>query len=156
MCWAYHLYGSYFRTQIFTVVWPKVPFCARLEQFCTDSTVFINRMDTHLDACPFARMRVPAGSSSCDRHVAVHIFNINQPSLPTPFYFVLVSISVFVVLSRVFHSINSPDNSPLSHSVLPVLSLPYWSFQPRLFMKVSFSPDVIPSGRRGSKHQLTN
>ena len=22
-----------------------------------------------------------------------------------------------------------PDNSPLSHSVLPVLSLPYWSFQ---------------------------
>ena len=32
-------------------------------------------------------------------------------------------------LSTVFHSINPPDNSPLSHSVLPVLLLPYWSFQ---------------------------
>ena len=35
-----------------------------------------------------------------------------------------LSVSVFVALSTVFHSINSPDNSPLSHSVLPVLSLP--------------------------------
>ena len=32
-----------------------------------------------------------------------------------------------MVLSTVFHSINSPDNSPSSHSVLPVLSLPFWS-----------------------------
>ena len=54
---------------------------------------------------------VPAGSSS---------LGVN----------VLVSISVFTALSTVFHSINSPDNSPLSHhSVLPVLFLPYWSFQ---------------------------
>ena len=35
---------------------------------------------------------------------------------------------VFVALSTVFHSINSPDNSPFSHSVLPVSSLPDWSF----------------------------
>ena len=69
---------------------------------------------------------------------------------------VLVSISVFVALSTVFHSINSPDNSLFSHSVLPVVSLPYWSFQLRLFMKVSPSPDIIPSGWLGSKHQLTN
>ena len=40
-----------------------------------------------------------------------------------------MSISVFKALSTVFHSINSPDNSPLSHFVLPVLFLPYWSFQ---------------------------
>ena len=33
-----------------------------------------------------------------------------QPSLPTPFYSVLVSVSVFMALSTVFHSINSPDN----------------------------------------------
>ena len=46
---------------------------------------------------------------------------INQPSLPTPFYSVLLSVSVFMALSTVFHSINSPDNSPLSFSVLPVL-----------------------------------
>ena len=41
------------------------------------------------------------------------------------FYSVLVSVFVFVALSIVFLSINSPDNSPLSHSVLPVLMLPY-------------------------------
>ena len=39
------------------------------------------------------------------------------------FYFVLVSISVPMALSTVFHSINFPDNSPFSDSVLPVLSL---------------------------------
>ena len=47
---------------------------------------------------------------------------------------VLVSISVFVALSTVFHSINSPDNAPLSQSVLPVLILPYWSFQLQIFL----------------------
>ena len=61
--------------------------------------------------------------------LAVYVFDINQPNLPPPSYSVLVSISVFMALSSVFHSINSPDNSPLSHSVLPVLFLPYWSFQ---------------------------
>ena len=30
--------------------------------------------------------------------------------------------------STVFHSIKSPDNSPLSHSALSVLFLPHWSF----------------------------
>ena len=33
------------------------------------------------------------------------------------------------LLSTVFHSINSPDNSPFSHSVLVALALRYWSFQ---------------------------
>ena len=42
-----------------------------------------------------------------------------------------------------------------SHSVLPVLFLPYWSYI-SLFMKVSFSPDIIPCGWLGSKHQLAN
>ena len=50
--------------------------------------------------------------------------DINQLSLPTPFYSVLVSISVFKALSTVFHSINSPDSSPFSDCVLPVFSLP--------------------------------
>ena len=72
---------------------------------------------------------VPAGSPSRGGDVTVYVLDINQPSLPTPFYSVLVSISVTIVLSPVFHSINSPDNSPLSHSVLPVLFLPYWFFQ---------------------------
>ena len=53
-----------------------------------------------------------------------------------------------LALSNVFHSIHSPDNSPLSHSVLPVVSLPYWSFllYISLFMKVSLCPDIILCG----------
>ena len=65
------------------------------------------------------------GSPSRGWVAVVYVFGINQPSLPTPFYFVLVSISVSMAFSTVFHSINSPNNSPFSHSVLPVLSLPY-------------------------------
>ena len=38
--------------------------------------------------------------------------NINQLSLPTPFYSVFMSVSVFMALSTVFHSITSPNNSP--------------------------------------------
>ena len=52
----------------------------------------------------------------------MYVIDINQPSLPTPFYPVLVSINVFMALSTAFHSINSPDNSPFSDSVLLVLS----------------------------------
>ena len=74
-------------------------------------------------------LSVPAGSPSRGGDVTVCVPDINQPSLPTPFYFVLVSASVFMALSTVFQSINSPYNSPLSHSVLLVLFLPYWSFQ---------------------------
>ena len=73
-------------------------------------------------------MIVPTGSTSRGGDVAVYVFDTNQRSLPTPFYSVLVSISVFMALSTVFHSIDSSDNSPLSHSVLPVIFLPYWSF----------------------------
>ena len=72
---------------------------------------------------------VSAGSPSRDGDVMVYVFDVHQPSLPTRFYSVLVSITVFMTLSTVFHSINSPDNSPFSHSVLPVLSLHCWSFQ---------------------------
>ena len=87
-------------------------------------------------------------------------FDINQPSLPTPFYSVLLSISVFMAPSTVFHSINSPDNSPLSHSVLQVLFPPSWSFQVYISLWKSpsalFSPDVLLCGWLGLKHQLTN
>ena len=67
---------------------------------------------------------VPAGSHSRGGDVAVYVFDINQPSLPTLFYSVLVPISIFVALSTVFHSINYPDNSPVSHFVLPIFFLP--------------------------------
>ena len=89
---------------------------------------------------------VPAGSPSNGRDVAVYVFDINKPSLLTPFHSVLVSMFVFITLSTVFHLVNSPDNPPLSHSVLPVLFLPYGPSTTYLFMKVSFSPDVIHCG----------
>ena len=47
-----------------------------------------------------------------------------QTSRACPLLSVLVSVSVFMALSTVFHSINSPDNPPLSHSVLLVSFLP--------------------------------
>ena len=49
---------------------------------------------------------VPAGSPSHGGDVAVYAWN--QLSLPTPFYSVLVSVSLFMALSTVFHLINSP------------------------------------------------
>ena len=70
---------------------------------------------------------VPAGSRGGD--VVIYVKDKNQPSLPTPFYSVLVSVSAFMTISTVFYSINFLGNSPLSHSVLPVLILPYRSFQ---------------------------
>ena len=68
---------------------------------------------------------------------------------PPPFYSSFLSSFLLTCLpgiahSTVFHSINSPNNSPLSLSVLSVLFLPYWSFQ--LHMKVSLSPPIILCG----------
>ena len=68
-----------------------------------------------------------------------------------------MTVSGFMALSTVFHSINSPDNSPLSHSVLPVSFPPCWSFSTTyLFMKVSLSHDIILCSWLGLKHQLTS
>ena len=91
-------------------------------------------------------MKAPTGSPSGGGDVAVYVFVINQPGLPTPFYSVLVSISVFMALSTVFHFINSPNNSPLSHSSSGLLSALLVLSTTYLFMKVSFSPDVILCG----------
>ena len=81
------------------------------------------------------------GSPSRGGDVAAYVFDINQPRLPTPFYSVVVSLSVFMALSIVFHSINSLDDSPFSHSVLPVLFLPHWSFQ--LYISLWKSPSAL-------------
>ena len=50
-------------------------------------------------------MKVPTGSASRGGDVAVYVFDIKQSSLTTPLYSVLVSISGFMALSTVFHSI---------------------------------------------------
>ena len=54
------------------------------------------------------QFKVPTGSPSRGGDVAVNDFDINQSSLPTPFYSVLVSVSVSVALSSVFYSIILP------------------------------------------------
>ena len=54
---------------------------------------------------------VPSDSSSRGGDVAVNVFDINQPSVPTPYYSVLVSVSVLMTLSALFHSINSLDKT---------------------------------------------
>ena len=72
---------------------------------------------------------VPVGSPSRGGDVAVSVLEINQLSFHSPFYYLPVSVSVSMALSTVFHPLNSPDSSPLCHSVLPVLFLPCWSFQ---------------------------
>ena len=85
----------------------------------------------------------PRGLTFPNGDVTVYVKGINKLSLPTPFYSFLVSVSVFMALSTVFHSINSPDNSPFSHSVLVVSSALLVLSAMYLFMKVSFSPDMI-------------
>ena len=56
----------------------------------------------HVGHCPSCSCRpalcVSAGSPSRGGDVVVFVFDINQPSLPTPFYSVLVSVSVFMAL----------------------------------------------------------
>ena len=47
----------------------------------------------------FSSWLVLAGSPSRGGDVAVYVFDVNQPSLPTPFYSVLVSVSLFMALS---------------------------------------------------------
>ena len=98
-----------------------------------------------VEALPFstaAFIKVPTGSPSRGGDVAVYVFDMNQPSLPTPFWSALVSVSVLMALSTVFHTIYSSDNSPLSHSVLPVLFLPYWSFQLHISLRNSPSAPI--------------
>ena len=89
----------------------------------------------------WCRHTVPVDSPSRGRYVTVHVVDINHSSLPTTFYSVLVSVSVFMSLSTVFYSVNSPDNSPLSHSVLLVLFLPNWSF--KLYSSLWKSPSAL-------------
>ena len=83
--------------------------------------------------------------------------DINQPNLPTPFYSVLVSISLFMALSTVFHSINSPRQlSTFSLCFSGLVSALLVLSTICLFMKVSLYPDIILCVWLGLKHQLTN
>ena len=82
-------------------------------------------------------------SPSRGGNVAAYVYNKSQPSLPTPFYSVLVSVSVFMAISTVFHSINSPDNSAFSLCSSGLISALLALSTIDLFMKVFFSLDII-------------
>ena len=120
--------------------------------------IFLSLLNTFkFSPLPSPFVFVPAGSPSRGGDVTVDVTDVNQPSLPTPFYSVLVPVFVFMALSTLFHSINSPDNSSLfslSSSVLNSALLVLSTII--LFMKVSLSPDVILCGWLGLKHQLTD
>ena len=81
-------------------------------------------------------LHVPVGSALRGGDVAVYVSDINQLSLPTPFHSVLVSISVFMALSTVFHSTNSLDKILSFLTVLLVLFLSYWSFQLYIYISL--------------------
>ena len=68
----------------------------------------------YIDSARLTRSRVPTGSLSRGGDVTVYVWH-KLTDLTHFFFSVLVSISVFMALSTVFHSINSPNNSPFSH-----------------------------------------
>ena len=69
------------------------------------------------------------------------LLTYTNPACPLLFSLLSCLFFVLMALSTVFHSIKSPDNSPLSHSVLPVLFLTYWSFQ--LYDSLWKSPSAL-------------
>ena len=81
----------------------------------------------------FVQVWVPVGSPSRGGNVAVYVFDINQPSLPVPFffflnyYYVFVSKSIFIGFSTVFHSKILP-------STLRFLTLFFWSYSASLVL----------------------
>ena len=88
----------------------------------------------------------PACSRSPSRggDAAVYVLDLNQPTLPTSFLLLLFLCLFFSLwpFQLFFHSINPPDNSLLSHSVLSVVFVPvnYISLHESLP-----SPDIIRS-----------
>ena len=98
-------------------------------------------------------------SPSRSGDVVIHIFYINQPSLLTPFLF---CSCICFCLYEPFHCISlpidSPNNSLLSHSVLLVSSLPYWSFQLYILYQSLLQPWYNPlwlTGLKVPNNQLT-
>ena len=80
---------------------------------------------------------VPVGSASRGGDVAVYVSDISQPSLQTLlFYFVLyqfMSVSIFMAPFNCISFHKFSWQLATSHSVLPALFLPNWSFQLYLF-----------------------
>ena len=99
---------------------------------------------------------VPAGSPSRGGDVTDYVFDINQPSLPTPFLlcscvcFCLYGPFHFISFHKVSRQLFAFSLCSGLNSALSVLSTIYF------FVKVSFSPDIIRCDWLGLKHQITN
>ena len=79
---------------------------------------------------------VPAGSPSRGEGVKVYVKDINQPSMPAPFYSVLVSVSLLWHFQLYF--IKFFRRLSVFSLCFSVLSLPYWFFQ--LYVSLRKSP----------------
>ena len=78
-------------------------------------------------------------------HITVYVSPCQVPSLPTPFYSVLVSLSVFMALSTVLHSIILPTALRFLTLFFSSFFLPYWSFQLYILCSWKFiQPWYIP------------
>ena len=111
---------------------------------------------TYLFSWEFPVLYVLTGSPSHGGNVTIYVLDIKQPSMSTIVHSVLVSVSVFMALSTVFNSINSPNNSPLSHAVFQVL---FWIIDPFNYISLYESLPQLwynSFGWLGLKHQLTN
>ena len=76
------------------------------------------------------RIKVVSPCGLITHMVGMLPFSSDKTNWACPFLFILFScLFLSLWLFLLFHFINSADKSPFSHSVLTVLSLPYWSFQ---------------------------
>ena len=109
-------------------VYLMIAFKDQQNQTCLYACAQIGMMFLYISGVSYICSYVTFPASSFSRGGMLRFMSDRiHPSLPTPFYSAVVSISVFMVLSTVFHSIHSHDNSPFSDSVLLFLSLPCWS-----------------------------
>ena len=113
--------------------------------------------DAHcLERLSLSIVFVPTGSPSRGGDVTVYVLGISQPSFPHLLRCFCVYLGLYGPFNCIsFHkssrqlSAFSLCSSSLICALL-VLSTIY------VFLKVSFSPDIIHSGWLGSKHQWTN
>ena len=96
----------------------------------------------------FPRKFLSLQSPRAHLHVVgmLRFMSMTKTNRACPLLFILF-LCLFLSLwpaSTVFHSINSLDNCPFSHSVLPVLYLPYWSFQLYVSLWSLFQPWYNP------------
>ena len=118
--------------------------------------VLLSRKDVWLVTFKLLAQCLPTNSGSVAGSLEPWADNGSQSSSVA--YSVLVSISVFMVLSTVSPFMNSPDNSLLSHSVLPVfqpcISFPQPWYTPLWWTELQTPANWLNCNRQ-RKHYFT-